>query len=72
MKQMESVQDNVVKKMEQHVDQLTTTGSTCDCYIIISDVITAHHLLPLPTHTPRTTLLQLKQIPNINDSLYSS
>ena len=35
MKQMESVQNDVVKKMEQHVDQLTTTGSTCDHYIII-------------------------------------
>ncbi|XP_065900534.1 uncharacterized protein [Dysidea avara] len=57
LKQMENVQDDVMKKMEQHVDQLTTT---------------AHHILPLPTHTPRSTLLQLKQIPDINDSVYNS
>ena len=36
LKQMENVQDDVMKKMEQHVDQLTTTGSsTCD-HIIMS------------------------------------
>ena len=64
---MSSVQDNVIKRMEQNVDQLTIGNILCHHYIIISDVIVYYiaHQLPLPTQTPRTTIVQLKQIPNI-------
>ena len=70
LKQMESVQDDMMKKMEKHVDQLIT----CDHYIIIiGDVITAHHNYHYQ-HTPQELhyYVQLKQMPNINDSVYNS
>ena len=56
---MSSVQDNVIKRMEQNVDQLTIGNILCHRYIIISDVIVYYiaHQLPLPTQTPRTTIV---------------
>ena len=56
------------------MDQLATGNIMASLIIIISDVIVYYtaYQLPLPTQTSRTTIVQLKQIPNVNDTFYHS
>ena len=45
---------------------------TSSSSLVVSLFIYTAQQLPLPTQTPRTTIVQMKQIPNINDTFHHS